>query len=199
VLALLTVFSIGAAGLYFMGSHGGWVGNLVHESSAALPAAVHAGDHAAHAPHAPHAPHGTFLGMDPHKVMYYVSGVVGFVGIGIAFALHYAGRTTAATANADKLLPKLGPIPRWAQGKWYVDELYALLIVRPLHLFSVVFAYVDKLLVDGLVNVFGFAPRGLGTSLRPLQGGNLHGYAVQMAGGVAVLLLIVFLASIAAS
>ncbi|MBX3360652.1 MAG: hypothetical protein KF705_04305 [Phycisphaeraceae bacterium] len=111
--------------------------------------------------------------------------------------LHYLGRKTAATANADKLLPALGPIPKLAQGKWFVDEVYDLLIVKPLHLISIVFAYIDKLLVDGLVNAFGWVPRGMGSGLRPLQSGNLHGYAVQMAGGVAVLLLIVFLASIA--
>lgn len=191
VLAALTVLSIGAAGLYFLGDHGGWVAKMVHESSANLPAVAHD----AHGSEG-HA-HGTFLGMDPHKVMYYVSGIVGAVGIIIAFGLHYLGRKTAATANADKLVPLLGPIPKLAQGKWFVDEIYDFLIVKPLHLVSIVFAYVDKLLVDGLVNTFGWIPRAFGSGLRPLQGGNLHGYAVQMAGGVALLLLIVFLASIA--
>ncbi len=199
VLLTLTVLSIGAARLYFVGDHGGWVGTMVHDSSAAIPAVAHDAAHAAdgHGEAAHAVAHGTFLGMDPHKVMYYVSGVIGFIGIGVAFFLHYLGRTTAATANADKLLPMLGPIPRLAQGKWFVDEFYDLLIVKPLHLISIVFAYVDKLLVDGLVNLFGWIPRAFGSSLRPLQGGNLHGYAVQMAGGVAVLLLIVYLASIA--
>ncbi len=199
VLGTLTLCSIAAAGLYFMGDHGGWVGKMVHDSSAAIPAVAHDAAHAAdgHGEAAHAVAHGTFLGMDPHKAMYYVSGVIGFIGIGVAFFLHYLGRTTAATANADKLLPMLGPIPRLAQGKWFVDEFYDLLIVKPLHLISIVFAYVDKLLVDGLVNLFGWIPRAFGSSLRPLQGGNLHGYAVQMAGGVAVLLLIVYLASIA--
>lgn len=200
VLAALTILSIAAAGLYFMGDHGGWVAKMVHASSANYPPVVdlaaHAGEAHGHA-HDGHAAHGTFLGMDPHKVMYYVSGIVGAIGIIIAFVLHYLGRKTAATANADKLLPALGPIPKLAQGKWFVDEVYDLLIVKPLHLISIVFAYIDKLLVDGLVNAFGWVPRGMGSGLRPLQSGNLHGYAVQMAGGVAVLLLIVFLASIA--
>jgi NADH-quinone oxidoreductase subunit L len=199
VLAALTVLSIGAAGLYFLGDHGGWVAKMVHESSANLPAVAHDAAHGAdaHGHEAAHAAHGTFLGMDPHKVMYYVSGIVGAVGIVIAFGLHYVGRKTAATANADKLLPLLGPIPKLAQGKWYVDEIYDFLIVKPLHLISIIFSYVDKLLVDGLVNAFGWVPRAFGSGLRPLQGGNLHGYAVQMAGGVALLILIVFLASIA--
>ena len=52
---------------------------------------------------------------------------------------------------------------------------------------------IDKLLVDGLVNLFGWLPRGLGGVLRPSQSGLLHNYAVGMAGGIALLLLIVLL------
>jgi NADH-quinone oxidoreductase subunit L len=118
VLLALTVLSIAAAGLYFVGDHGGWVGKMVHSSSANYPPvidlAAHSGEAAdahAHGDHGAHAAHGSFLGMDPHKVMYYVSGIVGAIGIAIAFALHYVGRTTAATANADKLVPMLGPFP----------------------------------------------------------------------------------------
>lgn len=198
VLAALALLSIAAAGLYFVGDHGGWVAKMVHESSANLPAAAHDAAHAGDGHGAAHA-HGTFLGMDPHKVMYYVSAIVGLIGIGTAFFLHYLGRTTAATSRADALVPMLGPVAGWAQRKWLVDELYNFLIVRPLHLISIVFAYVDKLLVDGLVNAFGWLPRALGSGLRPTQGGMIQGYAVQMAGGVALLLLIVFLASIAGS
>ena len=40
----------------------------------------------------------------------------------------------------------------------------------------------DKLLVDGLVNLFGILPRGIGSALRPAQSGRLHGYALAMAG-----------------
>jgi NADH-quinone oxidoreductase subunit L len=138
---------------------------------------------------------GTFFGQDPHAVMYYVSAVVGLIGIAIAWWLHLAGRTSAATSRADSLLPMLGPIPRWAQNKWYVDEFYNFVIRTPLLVLAHIFHLIDKILVDGLVNLFGALPRALGSSLRPTQSGQLHGYAVAMAGGIGFLILIVLIAS----
>jgi NADH-quinone oxidoreductase subunit L len=142
-----------------------------------------------------HAEHAMFFGYNPHEAMMVVSSVVGIVGIAVAWWLHKAGRTTAATARADRLLPALGPIPGWAQHKWYVDELYDFLIRTPLWVLSNVFHLIDKFLVDGLVDLFGILPRGIGSAIRPAQSGRLHGYAVAMAGGIAFLLLIVLLAS----
>jgi len=213
VLAVLTACSIASAGLYFMGhGHGGWAGDMIARSSAAYESPfgqAHGHEAApgelavpvAHGGYSPaslaaakdtHA--GTFMGRDPHEVMYYVSGVVGFMGIAIAFFLHYAGRTVAAHSNADALTPALGPIATWARNKWYVDELYNYTIRIPLLVLSHIFHLIDKVLVDGLVNVAGWAPRGVGSAIRPSQGGMLHGYAVAMAGGICVLLVIVLLA-----
>ncbi|MEX2080835.1 MAG: hypothetical protein WEC33_04400, partial [Dehalococcoidia bacterium] len=145
-----------------------------------------------------------FLGFDPHAVMYYVSAGIGLIGILIAARLHgprglggllIGTRTEAATSYADHFVPMLGPIATAARNKWYVDEIYDFLIVKPLWVISHVFHLFDKLLVDGLVNLFGWLPRLVGGSLRPTQSGVLHGYATGMVGGIAVLLLIVLLAA----
>jgi NADH-quinone oxidoreductase subunit L len=184
VLTLVAIGSLVAAVPYFLNTdHHGWVGSLLHVSTAAAP-------HAAEG----HA-HGDFLGQDPHKIMYYVSAGVGAVGILIAFLLHLVGRKEAAHANADKLIPVLGPVEKWARGKWYVDELYDFLIVKPLWVISNIFHVLDKLLVDGLVNGFGALPRMVAKQLRPGHNGILQGYAVGMAGGLGVLLLIVWVLS----
>jgi NADH-quinone oxidoreductase subunit L len=112
----------------------------------------------------------------------YVSGVVGIVGILTAFVLHYVGRTTAAKAKADALLPLVGPLAKWAQGKWYVDELYNAIIVVPLLVLAHLFHLIDKAIVDGLVTCSAGLPRcafGSGAA-RPLDGWRatvLHGYA----------------------
>ena len=191
VLALLAIGSIVAAAPYFTR----WVPGLIETSTAGMVALGGAAEHGGHeagaaaAAHGGEHAHGTILGYDPHKVMYYVSGTVGFVGIFIAFILHYAGRKQAATSAADKLLPILGPIPGWAQGKWFVDELYNALIRVPLLVLSHVFHLVDKLIVDGLVNALGYTPRGFGWLIRPSQSGVLHGYALSMAGGIAIIAL----------
>ena len=207
VLAVLALCSLAASGLYFLGDHGGWVGGMIDRSSAAFAspfahdanigaghAAVGAGSDGVGGIHAGDA-HvaGTFFGFDPHAVMYYVSGVVGIAGIAVAYVLHLAGRTTAATSRADRLLPMLGPIARAAQRKWYVDEFYDFVVRRPLLVIAHLFHLVDQFLVDGLVNLAGWMPRGVGRLIRPSQSGELHGYAAGMAGGIAVLLIIVLL------
>jgi len=193
VLGVLAVASIACIGTFLIEKeHHGWVGSMLASSSAAMPhagtehGAVAAGEHAEHGS-------GGFLGYNPHEVMYYVSAIVGGIGIVIAFFLHYVGRKQAATANADKLLPVLGPLARWAQGKWYVDEFYEAVIRLPLNILSHVFAALDKLLVDGLVDLCGALPRMLARGLRPSQNGVLQSYATGMAGGLAVILLIVWL------
>ncbi|MEM1165814.1 MAG: NADH-quinone oxidoreductase subunit L [Planctomycetota bacterium] len=152
------------------------------------------------------AHHASLFGFDPHKVMYYVSGVVGLIGILIAAFLHgpkgiaglmIGGRTTAAEARSDAVAAKLGPIPKWAEHKWYVDEFYDLVIVGPLRLLSYVFQTIDKLLVDGLVNLAGILPRGIAHALRPAQNGILHTYATGMAFGIALVLVAVWLVVLA--
>ncbi len=136
VLGILAIASIAAAGTYFIGEGGhGWAADMVHNSSANYVGAAAFLETAGHAEGEP-AAHGSFLGMDPHKAMYYVSSVVGVIGIIAAFVLHYMGRTTAATSRADALAPAMGPIATWAQGKWYVDEFYDALIVLPLRVLS---------------------------------------------------------------
>ena len=177
VLSLLAVAAFAAIPLVAVHPH--WLDRVVGASTAgALP---------------PHHAHAEFFGFDAHAAMKVVSGIVALTGILIAFYLHYLGRTTAKSARADKLLPVFGALARGAQHKWYVDEIYHFLVVRPLWVFSHVLALLDKVLVDGLVNTVGWVPKALGKTARPLQSGMLHDYALRMAGGLAVLLLIVLL------
>ncbi len=231
VLAILAVASILAAGTYFIEKEQhGWVGKMVHGSTAAeivVGEGEHAvraaafrhdlvGEHAihgeSHEPAGDHATpeeaggssiaHGSFLGMDPHAVMYYVSSLFGIAGILTAaylhgprglFGLFIGSRTEAATSRADALVPALGPLVQWARHKWYVDELYDFLIVKPLWVLSHIFHLIDQLLIDGLVDLMGRLPSIGGRSIRPSQSGVLHGYAVGMASGLAFLLLLVWL------
>jgi NADH-quinone oxidoreductase subunit L len=220
VLATLAIGSVVAAGTYFIDKdHHGWVGGLLHRSTASYtsPYGHHDAAHAmavadvvivpvadAHGgeavAEAAHAGAGGFLGMDPHKVMYYVSAVVGLIGILTAAFLHgprgiggllLGNRTEAATSRADGLLPMLGPIPKWAQHKWYVDELYHAIIVAPLWVLSNIFHLIDRVLVDGLVNVAGWAPTALAKRMRVTQDGRMHTYATGMGVGLAAVLIVV--------
>lgn len=207
VLIVLTAISIIATGLYFVGgsekAHSkNYAGTMIYQSSAEY-----------HSPYDKHAFEGTYIaapgdgprgeirkynempivGGDPHKMMYYVSGVIGLVGIALAWWFHLAGRTTAAECRMDKVARLFGPIPRWAEHKWYVDEFYHAVFRMPLVIISHLSHWFDKLVIDGLVNLFGLMPRLLGALIRPSQSGALQGYAASMVGGTAVLLLVVLI------
>ena len=196
MLGILALAAFGAiVPLKMGGGEGGWLGHMVESSSAEYTGAAAYAMGGGHGEGGAHA-HALFFGFDAHKAMMVVSGVVGFIGIFVAFMLHYVGRTTAAKSRADGLLPLFGPLATAAQHKWYVDEIYDMLIVKPLWVISNIFALIDKYIVDGIVDLCGWLPRAIGRILRPSQSGELNGYAVGMAGGLAVLILIVLLVTI---
>ncbi|MBY0260989.1 MAG: hypothetical protein K2Q20_01505, partial [Phycisphaerales bacterium] len=196
-IGIAMVLSLAAALLYFYkpiqaAEHGGWVAGLVNTSAVAASNPVVESAHG-----------GLILGKyDPHTAMYFISAGVGFVGILIAAFLHgpkglgglfIGNRTRAATSRADALVGLFGPLTTAARNKYYVDEIYHWIIVRPLNVLGHVFFLFDKLLVDGLVNLAGFAPRALGHAAKGQQSGVLHDYAVRMAVGVAAVVLIAML------
>ena len=64
--------------------------------------------------------------------------------------------------------------------KWYVDEIYNALFVKPIYWFSdrVLFRIVDVNIIDGIVNDIAAFLRGSGKILRSLQTGDARTYAV---------------------
>ncbi len=89
------------------------------------------------------------------------------------------------------MIPYLGPIPKWAQNKWYVDEFYDLIIVKPLWVLANIFHLIDRVLIDGLVGLAGWLPSATARALRPSQNGRLHTYATGMGVGLAAILIVV--------
>jgi NADH-quinone oxidoreductase subunit L len=89
-------------------------------------------------------------------------------------------------------------VRRGAQNKFYVDELYEFLIIRPVKFLSfVLFRVVDALLIDTVaVRGTAWVTTRLGSALRYLQTGDTQAYAAVMAlallGGVLYAILKVF-------
>jgi NADH-quinone oxidoreductase subunit L len=86
----------------------------------------------------------------------------------------------------------LGPLETLFGHKFFLDELYAALVVRPLEFVALVAAWFDRFVVDGLVDGVGRLPLGLGAILRHLQSGLVQRYAV--AGAIGTLLIVLALA-----
>ncbi|WP_347245129.1 NADH-quinone oxidoreductase subunit L [Thermogutta sp.] len=72
--------------------------------------------------------------------------------------------------------------------KFFFDEIYQWFIVRPLAGLASVAAWIDRFVIDWLVDVVGLIPRFLGAMLRSVQNGLIPWYALGMVLGMLVLL-----------
>jgi NADH-quinone oxidoreductase subunit L len=119
-----------------------------------------------------------------------------WLGFVVAWAVALIGGATAwivyrswLPARAGQPLPSWIAVPwRWARHKFYVDELYDFLVIRPFGALSNgLYKVVDAGLIDG-VAVGGTAGllRRVGSWLRYTQTGNAQNYATVMAVGLLV-------------
>ena len=86
-----------------------------------------------------------------------------------------------------------GEIPaallKGSQNKWYIDEIYDFLVVRPLYLLSrqILWPVVDAVLIDGMVNGAARTARRVSAWYgRAVQIGQIQAYALAIAVGTAV-------------
>ena len=81
-------------------------------------------------------------------------------------------------------------LTRLVAHKFYVDEIYDSLFVRPVEKLSKLFHYyVDIQGIDGIVNGVGSGVQRLGAEFRKLQSGNIEYYLLGMVAGAILLLL----------
>ncbi len=92
------------------------------------------------------------------------------------------------TRQSEWVARAWGPFYRASYGKFLFDEIYLYLIVWPLRGVAWLCFQVDRLLIDGLVNLIGWLPVAVGRVLRGLQSGMLQSYALAMVA-LALLLL----------
>jgi NADH-quinone oxidoreductase subunit L len=115
--------------------------------------------------------------------------IVGLIGILIAWWFYIR-----KPELPKKLAQSMHGLYALLLNKYYVDEMYAAVIVRPLLWIStnVLWHTVDEGLIDGTVNGSARVAREAGGKLRELQSGNARSYAswvVVGAVGVTALLL----------
>lgn len=103
----------------------------------------------------------------------------------VCFAIGIFGFRNKQTIT--DFLSAFGPIQKVLEHKYYIDELYAAAILRPLATFASWCSNVmDKLAIDGAVNGIGNGAKRLGQRLRTIQDGDVQSYALIMVVGLAV-------------
>jgi len=126
-------------------------------------------------------------GLDFHYDVAALSTVVALAGIGLA-AFMYLGKKTEAEQVAELTSTKRGLfLYQLSLNKFYWDEIYLMLIVWPLRLLAAFSYFIDRYVIDALVNFVGFVPRVGGALLRSLQTGMVQFYALAMVLGMLVL------------
>jgi NADH-quinone oxidoreductase subunit L len=121
---------------------------------------------------------------------WFVAGLstgLAIVALGMAYGL-YSGAYRRAD-DGDPLQNVLGPVFGWLRNKWYVDELYGFLIVRPFNTLSQITARaLDLGGVDASFTNLGELARATGRGFSRFQRGYARGYALVMFVGVVVVL-----------
>ncbi|MEE8435860.1 MAG: NADH-quinone oxidoreductase subunit L, partial [bacterium] len=86
---------------------------------------------------------------------------------------------------AGELRDKMRPVYLMLTNKYWIDEIYDLLIVRTIHWISdkVLWRILDVRIIDGIVNGLGASARNLGGALRLTQNGIVENYAVGIVVG----------------
>lgn len=83
---------------------------------------------------------------------------------------------------------KLSGFHRLALGKYFIDEIYEKVVIRPLYYFSVfLWKIVDVLLIDGLINGGAFMVGAFSRLMRLAQTGRVSSYATVFAAGALAL------------
>ncbi|MCX6835600.1 MAG: NADH-quinone oxidoreductase subunit L [candidate division Zixibacteria bacterium] len=116
---------------------------------------------------------------------------IALVALAIYMAYYFYRKNTVAAAN---LAGKLSGVKTLLVNKYYVDEFYGAIIVRPL-VYSSVFLWkiIDVIIIDGTLNGIARLWRDVSDGLRYSQSGQLRGYATIFVAGV-VLLVVYFVA-----
>src|SRR5580704_7790235 len=138
----------------------------------------------------PHWLEPMFAEKPENQTLAWISAGVGVAGILLAYLFYVAKR-----GLADSFAKAMNGFYTLVFNKYYVDEIYNAVVVRPLVSISriVLWRGVDAGLIDGTVNAVGTRSRGVGSILRLLQSGNIRTYAAWVVlGSILVLIAIGF-------
>lgn len=113
-----------------------------------------------------------------------ISLAVALVGLLIGW-LVYGRKPLEDAKQPDPLAKPLNGLFRALENKWWVDELYQALVVKPYLRLADFFAQpVDQTVIDGVVNGMGGLVRGAAQSWRRIQNGYVRSYALTILLGV---------------
>jgi NADH-quinone oxidoreductase subunit L len=94
----------------------------------------------------------------------------------------------------EQIAKSLRPVYNTLLNKYYVDEFYAAVVIKPLMWIStnVLWKIVDVAGIDGTVNGIASGAKSIGDTVRHAQSGNTRSYAVWVVIGALVIIAVIF-------
>jgi len=111
------------------------------------------------------------------------------IGLGVAFWLYIR-----QPGKPEQIAKSLQPVYNTLLNKYYVDEFYAAVVIKPLMWIStnVLWKWVDVASIDGTVNGIATGATSIGDTVRHAQSGNTRSYAVWVVIGALVIIAVIF-------
>ena len=119
-----------------------------------------------------------------HTLMAWFPTLFAGAGFALAFVWYYKG-----SLAPRRLAERLPLLFRLSKNKFYVDEIYDTLVIRPYRFVaSLMHRVIDVVIIDGLVNLTGRIVDAAGRVVRGVQSGDVQHYAVALVIGLAGLI-----------
>ncbi|GIW21158.1 MAG: NADH-quinone oxidoreductase subunit L [Candidatus Sericytochromatia bacterium] len=121
-------------------------------------------------------------------VLMFISVLIAILGISSAYYFYVVKNNIVENLYNN---PKLKPIYKMSYNKWYFDEVYRDIIIKPLYFISNNILFViDKYLIDGFVNGISKLYSAMSYAFRDIQSGIVRHYAYFMIFGMFIIFLI---------
>jgi NADH-quinone oxidoreductase subunit L len=113
---------------------------------------------------------------------------LGIALLGLAAAWMVYSRNPAVTGKPDPLENMFGAVFSGARNKWWMDEIYQVVIIRPYRVLSGVFAEpVDQGLIDGIAIGLGAVTKTISQYCRKMENGYVRSYALSVLVGIVII------------
>ncbi|WEK53956.1 MAG: NADH-quinone oxidoreductase subunit L [Candidatus Cohnella colombiensis] len=113
-----------------------------------------------------------------------VSVIVGLLGIYIGWLMYAKG-----SIRSDAVSSRVPGLVKVLANKYYIDEIYDLVFVKPLRGLGVVLQAIDDYVVDGAVRAVGHCTKAVGRLNSRLQSGQVQAYVLTAIIGIVILAL----------
>lgn len=130
---------------------------------------------------------GLNVGKQAHGATWLIFYSIAIAGIGIlgAYLIYYKG-----SISEDRLANAMPGVHKLLLNKYYMDELYLAVFVRPVVSLGRLLWGIDRFIIDGIVNVLAYLTKGTGYVISRRHTGQLQTYGlVTVVGGIAVMVL----------